>query len=187
MLGDEADVDEEAYDAAGAIAAAHLSWIRPGNRKHKDWDNTILGTLHIDGTTLTVDVNSAKRRDRITKEIGKRLGAAATLIETNVADITAALEQRRAAGGTPPTPPPGPQRTPEIEALEAEWGRKHWEAWVDTKVPALGGRTPRQAAKTERGRERLEALLSDVERHSERDRSAFRPDLGQLRRKLGLV
>jgi hypothetical protein len=44
--------------------------------------------------------------------------------------------------------------------LEAEYLRKHWEAWVDTKVPALGNRTARQAATSSRGRERLEALLT---------------------------
>ncbi len=64
--------------------------------------------------------------------------------------------------------------------------RKHWDAWVDQKVPALGNRTPRQAAKTARGRERLEALLSDFERSAERSQSAFVPDIGELRKKLGL-
>jgi hypothetical protein len=79
------------------------------------------------------------------------------------------------------------KRTPKIEALEADWSRKHWDAWIDTKVPALGNRTPRQAAKTLRGRERLEALLSDYERSAERSRSAFVPDIAELRRILGLA
>jgi hypothetical protein len=54
-------------------------------------------------------------------------------------------------------------------------------------VPALGNRTPRQAAKTVKGRERLEALLSDFSRAAERTSSTFQPDLADLRRRLGLA
>ena len=60
-------------------------------------------------------------------------------------------------------------------------------AWIDTKVPALGNRTPRQAAKTPKGRERLEALLIDFARSAEQRSSMFQPDLGDLRRRLGLA
>ena len=44
--------------------------------------------------------------------------------------------------------------------------RRHWEAWLDTRVPALGNKTPRQAARTASGRERLEALLAEFDRHT---------------------
>ena len=80
-----------------------------------------------------------------------------------------------------------PERTPEIQALEAELMQRHWDAWIDTKVPALGNRTPRQAAKTARGRERLEALLNDFARSTEQQSPVFQPDLADLRRRLGLV
>ena len=80
-----------------------------------------------------------------------------------------------------------PEPTPEIHALEAELTQRHWDAWIDTKVPALGHRTPRQAAKTVKGRERLEALLSDFSRAAERTASTFQPDLADLRRRLGLA
>jgi hypothetical protein len=79
------------------------------------------------------------------------------------------------------SPPP-----PELQAIEAELARKHWDAWLDTKVPALGNRTPRQAAKTASGRERLEALLADYSQ-SVSARDAFEPDIGTLKRKLWSV
>jgi len=44
----------------------------------------------------------------------------------------------------------------------------HWSEWVDTKIPALGGKTPRQAVKTPAGRESVEALLLDAERDAAR-------------------
>ena len=53
-------------------------------------------------------------------------------------------------------------------------------------MPALGRRTPRQAAKTVRGRERLEALLADYVQKGVGGRNAFEPDIGALRQKLGL-
>jgi plasmid stabilization system protein ParE len=81
---------------------------------------------------------------------------------------------------------PRPERSPELETLEADLARRHWEAWIDTKVPALGNRTPRQAAKTARGLERLNALLADFARMAEGQPSANRPDLESLRRRLGL-
>lgn len=64
--------------------------------------------------------------------------------------------------------------------------QKYWDAWVDTKVPALGNRTPRQAAKTARGRERLAALLADFARTAERSPSVVGADVEALRRRLGL-
>lgn len=189
-LRGEAHIDGEVYDDAGVLTAAELTWIKAGNRQHKDWDNTTLGTLHLNGARLVVEVNSVRRRERIAKEIGKRFGKSATLVETTVTDVMKELETRRARGTegreTALTGSPSLERTSEIEALEAEMARKHWEAWIDTKVPALGNRTPRQAAKTPQGRERLEALLSDFERTAERGPSAGRPDLGALRRVLGL-
>ena len=80
-----------------------------------------------------------------------------------------------------------PERTLGIQALEAELMQKHWDAWIDTKVPALGNRTTRQAAKTAKGREQLEALLSDFARSGKRRSSAFQPDPADLRRRLGLA
>lgn len=74
-LRGEAHVDDERYDAAGGFEAAVLTWLKAGNRKHKDWDNTTLGTLRLDGSRLVIEVNSAKRQKRIAKEISKRFGS----------------------------------------------------------------------------------------------------------------
>jgi len=192
-LRGEEHVDDVTHDESGALVSAALSWIKAGNRKNKGWDNTILGTLRFNGTRLTVEVNSARRRDRIAKEIGRRLGASATLVETTSMDIAQALDARRAeraAGGAAATdePPAAAEaaRTPGIAAIEAEFMQRHWDAWVDQKVPALGDKTPRQAVKTAIGREKVEALLSEFAQESHHGRSGLRPDVGGIRRKLGL-
>lgn len=180
---------DEVHDAAGALTTATLTWIKAGNRHHKGWDNTTLGTLRLDGSRLVVEVNSARRRRRIDKEIVKCLGSAATLVDTTITDAADALERRRKPRSVEPlhlvTPADSP-RPPELEAIEAELARKHWDTWLDTKVPALGNRTPRQAAKTASGRERLEALFADYSQKSVSGRNAFEPDIAALKRKLGL-
>jgi hypothetical protein len=188
-LRGEAHVDDERYDAVGEIEAAVLTWLKAGNRKHKDWDNTTLGTLRLDGSRLVIEVNSAKRRKRIAREISKRFGSNATLVESKTTDIVKELEDRRARGETIESARQStePERTPEIQALEAELMRKHWDAWIDTKVPALGNRTPRQAAKTTKGRERLEALLNDFARSGDQRSSVIHAALSDLRRRLGLA
>jgi hypothetical protein len=188
-LRDDVHIADEVRDAAGRLTAATLTWIKAGNRKIKDWDNTTLGTLRFDGSRLVVEVNSARRRRRVEKEIAKRLGSV-TLVDTTVTDLAEALERRRETRSVAPSHFPTPAdlpRPPELQAIEAELARKHWDAWLDTKVPALGNRTPRQAAKTAFGRERLEALLADYSQKRGSGHNALEPDIVTLKQKLGLA
>ena len=65
--------------------------------------------------------------------------------------------------------------------------RQHWEAWFDLPVPALNDMTPREAAKTEEGRDLLESLLLLYENHAEAWRdNIFKPNISALRRELGI-
>jgi hypothetical protein len=186
----EAHITDETYDATGALCSATLTWIKAGNRKMKDWDNTTLGTLRVNESQLVVEVNSARRRRRIEKEIAKHLGSAATLVDTTVTDITEVLEERRSSASASlaslPLQDIAPS-SPEFQAIEAELAGRHWDAWLDTKVPALGNRTPRQAAKSASGRERLEALLAGYGQNRVGGRNAFEPDIAALKQKLGLA
>ena len=64
---------------------------------------------------------------------------------------------------------------------------RHWEAWLDQPIGLLLDETPRQAARTPKGRERLEALLMDIEYRNEHlSQPELRADVSALRRKLGL-
>ncbi|MGH7263494.1 MAG: hypothetical protein ACREMB_01405, partial [Candidatus Rokuibacteriota bacterium] len=67
-------------------------------------------------------------------------------------------------------------------AVAAEFYERHYRAWPDTPLPALGGRTPREAAGLEALRPRLVALLEDFESRAERQRRAGHPahDVGWL-------
>jgi hypothetical protein len=90
-------------------------------------------------------------------------------------------------GRKPSVPQRGLQESPEIQEAMAEMSAKHWEGWFDEKIPALGGLTPRKAAKISEGRELLEALLYEYERKSESfGNNPLKPDIPFLKRKLGL-
>jgi hypothetical protein len=78
---------------------------------------------------------------------------------------------------------------PEVEAeLVQGFYERHYRSWVDASLPALGGKTPREAAASKTGRPKLVALLKDMESHAARDRRAGRPayDFGWMWGELGL-
>ena len=65
-------------------------------------------------------------------------------------------------------------------------GRKRAREWLDEPVPALANQTPREAAATPIGRERLEALFSEYQWRTEEVPPHVRPDIRALRQKLGV-
>ena len=84
--------------------------------------------------------------------------------------IERAMERRQAQA---PKPPPVP---PEIEAqLVGEMYERHYRTWPDQPLPALGGRTPREAARLASTRSTLIALLKQMETMNERQRRQGRP------------
>jgi hypothetical protein len=175
-------------DASGAVMSANLSWVKAGNRRHKGWTNTVLGSLRLEATRLVADVNSARRADRLKREIARRLGQAAALIDTAVVDPSEAMAERvreRAAGTRLDEPETAP--SPEIEAIQEQMIREQWKGWLDERVPALGNKTPRQAARTASGRERLEALLADFDRAAARGPSGTAAALMEIRTALALT
>jgi hypothetical protein len=60
--------------------------------------------------------------------------------------------------------------------------------WIDEKIPALDGKTPREAVKTPEGREKVEELLKDWENMEERKRKVGESyiDIDILRQRLNL-
>ena len=61
-------LSDAVMDEAGQLQKVSIPWAKKGNRLHKDWDNTTLGTVDIDGDRLEVHVNSARRAKRIERE-----------------------------------------------------------------------------------------------------------------------
>jgi hypothetical protein len=80
------------------------------------------------------------------------------------------------------------QNRPEVRKAMKEMMDKHWEGWLDTDIPALGGKTPRQAVQTAKGRESVQALLRDFELHEKNSVQPVsqQPYIDWVRKELGL-
>jgi len=178
--------------ADGVLLGISFDWRQKGNAMHKTWDNTILGHLKIAGRTLTVEVNSAQRARRIREEIEQRLG----ILGRHRGTVSQTPEQMMATrkqtnNSIPSSAKPNEDKYDvEPEALEAVRAnmRREMEAWVDLKLPILGGRTPRQAVQDPDGREIVEGILLDWERSAAQPSMAkfLEPDVAMIRRLLHL-
>jgi len=182
----EAELLQDAQWAPdGRLERVSLDWKKPGNAMHTQWSNTILGHIVIEGRRMTVEVNSSERAAAFRRIVEERLGERARYRMLEVQSANKLLAQ---AAGAPARPRHGgaDAPSPELQAVVQEYLARYYDEWLDQAIPALGGATPRQAVQTPDGREKVEALLRDIERRgpaSGQDPAIFR----RLRERLGLA
>ena len=77
---------------------------------------------------------------------------------------------------------------PEIqEAIKKHLEHHYFNEWPKTKLPALGGISPLQAARRDKDRAKLVALIDNIERSQNAPTSEMpKIDIDNLRRLLGL-
>ena len=185
------DLRQDAFlDESGKIRKVEFSWVREGYKFVSSLDNTILGTIIIDGKNLTVEVNSKERAEKIRNEIETRLGSKAKYRATEVTPLYSLVEKAKQEGSEKAKGDNVELMSiPEVRSKIEETIARQWNDWVKQKIPALGGKTPRQAVKTPDGRESVEALLLDAERKAARDRQMGEFQVAcihKVRKKLGL-
>jgi hypothetical protein len=155
---------EAGFDAQGALHSVRFPWLKRGNKQHQHWDNTVIGHLHIEGHRLSVEVNSAQRAKKFAALAKKLLGKNARY-RTTVTESPEAMLGHGAPAMSPAQR--AKQETldadPAVQAQLAHLMAQHYENWPSEKLPALGGKTPKQAVKTPDGREMVEALLEQLE------------------------
>ena len=195
----KADLLREAVVQDGLIVKAEIPWLGGKEEARMRLSGSVLlGNLKLEGNTLVAEVNSYRRAERIKRLIERRMGTAARYKTTAIEAIEPRFQERwNAAVGFSESSNSATQvfedagisleDKPELRAMLEETARQHWQSWFDLPVPALSGMTPREAAQTEAGRDLLESLLLEYERHEDVDRdNMFGPDVGALRRELGL-
>jgi hypothetical protein len=183
-------IESATKDQSGLVTAIEFPWLRNGNAKHKGWKNTVLGHIRIDNGLMTVDVNSAKRAETFEVALSVLMPNGGWQLKSKVIDsLDRQLEKSKERS---PSDDDGARERlmnhPDVQAAQAEMMRSHWEHWVEESLPVLGNITPIEAMKTPDGREALDAVLNQFERHAE-----LRPMPGQtvetfhaLRERLGL-
>jgi hypothetical protein len=178
-------------DSAGRIVRVEFPWDRRGHKSSPGMPNTILGRIVIDGNRLTAEVNSAQRAEALRSAIDTRLGDRARFKVDEIQDVDSMMSERKAGKAADKASAEHSElmQHPEVREKVSKMILKHWEGWVDHKIPALGGKTPKAAVKSRDGREAVEALLRDAERDRGQDpltAEANRKAVRRVRELLGL-
>lgn len=191
QLGEDGSIvsGDERRDADGKLLEAEWTWMRTGNAMHKNWDNTTLGRLELKDGQLRVEVNSVERAARARSLIERLLGTNAEFRVSKQESSESLLERARQS------PPPAKSsedeelmQRPEVREKLREMLLGHYTGWLDTELPILGNRTPRQAVRDADGREAVEALIAQMERDAQKRTLPLDPDITQmLRRELDLA
>lgn len=186
---DDDFLEDAKRDASGRLKGIQFPWLsRDTNPKRSLSAPLVLGDVEINGSRLTVRVNSKERADRARKEIESRLNKHALYRTTLIESLEKMLQEREGkATPSPKKPTPRNQLPPEALEKMAELNREYWSKWFDIPVPALNNMTPRDAAKTEEGRDLLSSLLLYYEQQNEKSKdNLLRVDVEMLKRELGL-
>ena len=166
-----------------AADSHEFTFFRPGDIPQGQMGHTLLGLCRLEGGKLRLETNSINRADDLRARLETACGE---LIRHRLREHTdpqsSKFADAAAAGAT--AEPREPMA--EMRDLELEFKRRHYETWPDHPLPALGGSTPRAAAKTAEGRRALDVLLKSMENMEQRGMGKNTFDFSPLRKDLGL-
>ncbi|HEX7677945.1 MAG TPA: hypothetical protein VF713_07475 [Thermoanaerobaculia bacterium] len=169
---------EENDDGTHAIV-----FFKTGNRLHEDWDNTTIGVVVTTENELRIETNSTRRANALRKPIEKACRRLITDHRRTQTDAEEMFASARRDEGPRLSPEP---MDAETQAVIRDQKASHYESWRDTSIPALGGRTPIESARSIVRRRALVALLKEIENHEARQPAGIRYDVNILRRALGI-
>jgi hypothetical protein len=146
-------------------------------------EKVVRSFLRRESDQLVVETNSAERLDRVLASL-QNIGGLEFLEEERIdlssirgVATTGTLDSPATSGDIEPSP--------EVFNTLRRYVREKEDAWLDERIPALGGLTPRQAAADPTRREDLAALLNEFERRDAPPGTATF-DVQRLRQALGL-
>jgi hypothetical protein len=164
------------------------TWLKAKSRITPDDPRTQLGHFKFKDGRLVAETNSRERATRLEWKLAGHLRGLIKIEKKLYRDLEdlpkPTPEEMEASRKEDETL----KARPEVqEALRRQMEAHYFRKWPRTRIPALGNITPLQAAKTEKGRKKLEDLLEYMER-----RQGLEPtehpqiDFDRLRRTLGL-
>jgi len=108
-----------------------------------------LGTLNLEGATLTLETNSAARGARGRALVEGLAGEAVVHRATSHEDLTQPLLEALRSPRDSAPPRPDSEEIPRevLEDLTLDHYARYYRQWIDEAVPALDGQTPRTAAR----------------------------------------
>lgn len=182
-------LDDAEYKKKGGVKRVEFPWLKKGNKKNKSWDNTVMGRIVITTNKLVMETNSKERMQLGMKLLEKHLKGHIQFQKT-VTESPSRKLKNSARHNENEEEMAQMLNSPEIQEKLGEMAREHWKNWFDEPIPMLGNRTPKEAAKTEEGKELLEALLVLYERNDSEQKknnnNYFCADISYLREELGM-
>jgi hypothetical protein len=188
FASEEELLKEAEFTQQGDLRKVEIPWLIPSNPKHGGMENTLHGRVVIGGSQMTCEVNSAERAARLRDIIERCLPSGEAVYQSTVIQSAEAMMRDKERSSTASSANEELMALPEVRAKFDEMMRKHWEAWPDMELPALHGKTPRQAVQERIGRQMVNALLEDAERNlrfNEGPMSSME-HISNVRRELGL-
>ena len=176
----KSDFEETGYNTE---EGTEFVWLSDG----KD-DTVTLGRILLKDNRLVLECNS---RGRFAQgiELLQKLGAL-DLVNKEEKAVDEVFEELHAAHGIGEARMEDSEKLPPgAEGYLKEYLERHYDAWIDQQLPALDGKTPRQASKTVSGRQQLTGLIREMEYADSQQRGAghLPYDWNKLRRRLGLA
>jgi hypothetical protein len=142
------------------------------DKRDKQGSATILGNIEIKEKKLILECNSKKRLER-----GKKL-----ILEHTCGTLTHKVDSFQDPIQALKTFKEKPQKQVEDEIpmeiqqqVYTQFMQEHCKKWIKEKIPALDGKTPLQAIKTEEGRRKVIELLKSFENSEEHNKREGRP------------
>ncbi|MGH3433616.1 MAG: SEC-C metal-binding domain-containing protein, partial [Thermocrispum sp.] len=122
--------------------------------------DVVRGTIRRRDGRITVEANAVERIRRL-QDVVLAADPTARLVDESAVPMEEALSEYADSAGAEAAPPESGLPPEVAQQVLAEVMRRHEETWPDIELPALDGRTPRQAASDPELRPDLEALLDD--------------------------
>ena len=147
--------DNANYDKDEQITSSIMHWLEKINGQYIS-----CAELTLKDDMLIINVNSDERADAIKRKITRRLGKQALLVNDESTDIDAI----RGESSTINFSESDELLPNELAQIEHDFLQQYYQDWLDKPVPALDNKTPRQASKSKKGKEKLSLLLNDFEK-----------------------
>jgi hypothetical protein len=161
-----------------------FAWVHRGGRKQLGDGPLHLGSIRFDKGRLTLETKSRERLDRGKKLLVDCLAGVARHRVDAIKDLEVAMAEARDR----PARERGDEIPEEVQAqLLAPILQQHIDSWIDEPIPALNGKTPRQAVRTKAGRAKVLAMLKDQENSIQRQHGGELVDFSRAYRELGLT
>lgn len=162
-------------------AEYHVLWL---GKRDKNGAARIMGQVYFDENDRVVLETTSKVRLAKGKKILCKLSGA-----THRMDSFESIESRLKSEPQTNLGKEEDELSPEVvEMLHQKFMDDHYTKWMTEKIPALDGKTPKQAVRSTKGKEQVIALLKSIENTEEWNKQNGRPyyDITWMWEKLGL-